>query len=201
MYNCDEDEIIKFKADFDEDFNEIMIGLIGNCKRLYFLDSNGFGINSIESNSKFNKSVDLLPQNLTHIKFGYSFNQPVDNLPLKLTWLEFGYSFNQYVDMLPNSITYLVFGEKFNKPVNNLPNCIEYISFGFEFNQSIDSLPESIIFIKIGCPSIKTGSTFNTITYNLPKKINNLLLYKSKNKRFTHTIKSNFIEQLNNLIL
>ena len=40
--------------------------------------------------SKFNSSVDFLPNTLILLVFGYSFNQPVDNLPNKLTNLIFG---------------------------------------------------------------------------------------------------------------
>lgn len=201
MYNCDEKEIVKFQADFDEDFDNIMLEILGNCKRLYFLDVKGFGIKSIQSNSKFNRSVNLLPQNLTHIKFGYSFNQPVDNLPYNMTWLEFGNCFNQSVDMLPNSITYIVFGEKFNQSVDNLPNCLEYVSFGYEFNKSIDSLPESIFYINIGTSLKLFGSKFDIKTYNLPKKISNISIYKKKNCRtFKNVIKNDFVNQLNMLI-
>lgn len=70
MYNCDEADIVKFDADFDEDFDNVLMDIMAECKRIYFLNSKGFGIRAKHSNSKFNKSVDLLPSNLTHIKFG-----------------------------------------------------------------------------------------------------------------------------------
>lgn len=199
--NCDENSTIKFQANFDEDFDNVMLKIIGGCKRLYFLDSQGFGINSKPSNSKFNRSVNLLPETLTHIKFGYSFNQPVDNLPYNLLWLEFGFSFNQSIDMLPNTIIYLVFGDKFNKSVDNLPNCLEYLSFGYEFNHSLDSLPESILYVNIGNSLNITGSEFNQTIYNLPKKINNICIWKPKNKKsYKYVIKSDFINQLNIIV-
>lgn len=149
MYNCDESEIVKLDADFNEDFDDVLIEILSNCKRIYFLDQKGFGIKAKYSNSIFNKSVDLLPISITHIKFGYSFNQRVDNLPFNLKWLEFGYSFNQRVDLLPNTITYLVFGHSFNQNVYDLPTSLEYISFGNKFNHSIDSLPNTIYYINI----------------------------------------------------
>jgi hypothetical protein len=40
--------------------------------------------------SKFNKSVDNLPKNITHLTFGSSFNQSVNKLPETLTHLTFG---------------------------------------------------------------------------------------------------------------
>ena len=203
MYNCDENEIIKFDADFNEDFDNLMLEMIGNCKRIYFLDKKGFGHKATYANSLFSKSVDLLPQTITHIKFGYSFNHPVDNLPYHLLWLEFGYTFNQSVDMLPHKITYLVFGNDFSQPVNDLPNCLEYVSFGYKFSQSLNCLPDSIIYIIIGCDvHPNNGSLFNVYTNKLPKNLNNLCVYKKNtySSAIKKTIKSNFITQLNDLV-
>ena len=200
MYNCDDKDIVKLDADFDENFDSTLIEIISTCKRIYFLNQKGFGINAFKSNSKFNKSVDLLPPEITHIKFGYSFNQRVDNLPFKLLWLEFGYSFNQCVDMLPNTITYLVFGHSFNQPVNNLPNSLEYVSFGMKFNNSIDSLPDSIFYINIGLSDIYYGKEtieFNQYTYNLPSKLNNINVCIKQKK---YPIKNNYVNELNTLI-
>lgn len=203
MYNCDEVDIIKLDADFDDDFDDVMIEIITGCKRIYFLNYKGFGIKAINVNSKFNKSVDLLPSNLTHIKFGYSFNQHVDNLPFLLEWLEFGYLFNQSVDMLPNTITYLVFGYSFNQSVNNLPNSLEYISFGKSFNHSLDNLPNSIFYINIGSAELDYYdgkyyfTKFMQKTYNLPLKLENLVIYL-KNKKYP--IKNDFVKKLNSIL-
>lgn len=204
MYNCDEKDIIKLDADFNEDFDSILIDLISNYKRIYFTNQKGFGIKSIRSNSKFNKSVDILPQYLTHIKFGYSFNQKVENLPFNLEWLEFGYNFNQNVNMLPEGITYLVFGYSFNQPVFDLPNGLEYISFGVKFNYPIDSLPNSIHYIHIGFindqenSNNKICSEFYHNVYNLPTKLNNIVISSYCRKcPAKYPIKSDFIYQLN----
>ena len=205
MYNCDQKDIIRLDADFDEEFDSSLIELISTCKRIYFLDQKGFGIKAQPSNSKFNKQVDILPDDITHIKFGFSFNQRVDNLPFRLEWLEFGYSFNQSVDMLPNKITYLVFGYSFNKPVFDLPNSIEYISFGKKFNYPIDSLPNSIFYINIGSTEIDyyyNGvyhfTEFNQHTYKLPLKLNNIVLCL---KNVKYPIKNNFISKLNKMLI
>lgn len=203
MYNCDEKDIIKLDADFNEDFDSILIDLISNCKRIYFLDQKGFGIKAFHSNSKFNKSVDILPSDITHIKFGYAFNQRVENLLFRLEWLEFGYCFNQRVDMLPNTITYLVFGYSFNQPVFDLPNSLDYVSFGKKFNYPIDSLPNDIKYINIGSTEIDyyNGtyhfSEFSQHTHNLPTKLNNLVICLQNKK---YPIKSDFVNQLNKLI-
>lgn len=198
MYNCDEKDIIKLDADFDEDFYYQLIDIISNCKRIYFLDQKGFGMKAIKSNSKFNKSVDLLPEDITHIKFGHAFNQRVDNLPFRLEWLEFGHSFDQSVDMLPNTITYLVFGHSFNQPVNDLSNSLEYISFGKKFNQSLDNLPNSIFYINIGSAEYSaTHTEFAQHTYNLPLKLENILIYFKRQK---YPVKNNFVFKLNELV-
>lgn len=197
MYNCDQKDIIRLDANFDEEFDSTLINIISNCKRIYFLDQVGFGLKAKPSNSKFNKPVDILPEDITHIKFGYSFNHPVEVLPHKLEWLEFGYCFNQSVDMLPLTITYLVFGYSFNKPVFDLPNSIEYISFGKKFNQPINSLPNSIFYINIGLPEINHSTDFDQITYKLPSKLNNIVICLNNIK---YPIKNNFVSELNNLI-
>lgn len=200
MYNCDESDIVKFDADFNEDFDNELIDIMGNCSRIYFLNSKGFGIKSKYAESKFNKSVDLLPSNLTHIKFGYSFNQPVENLPFELIWLEFGFLFNQSVNMLPNTITYLVFGYSFNQPINDLPNSLEYISLGKSFNQTINNLPNSIYYINIGSIEIsgsKYLSEFNQYTNKLPTNLNNIVIFIKNTK---YPIKSNFVSKLNEII-
>ena len=202
MYNCDEKDIIKLDAEFNENFDPILIEIISNCKRIYFLDQIGFGIKAKQSNSIFNKSVDLLPKDITHIKFAYEFNQPVDNLPFKLEWLEFGYKFNQRVDLLPHSITYLVFGHQFNQQVFDLPNSLEYVSFGNKFNYSLDSLPNSLLYINIGKIDCHNGTNhfaeFNQRTYNLPSKLNNIVICLNNKK---YPIKSNFVLELNKLVL
>lgn len=44
MYNCDETDIVKFDADFDEDFDNVLMDIMVGCKRIYFFNSKGFGI-------------------------------------------------------------------------------------------------------------------------------------------------------------
>src|SRR5271169_4504965 len=50
-----------------------------------------------------------LPQNVTHIKFGYYFNQSIDKLPQNVTHIQFGLKFNQPVDKLPQNVTHIYF--------------------------------------------------------------------------------------------
>jgi hypothetical protein len=97
--------------------------------------------------SKFNQSVDNLPNTLTHINFGRRFNQSVDNLPNNLTHLTFGAWFNQSVDSLPNNLTHLTFGVGFNQSVDYLPKNLTHLTFGYSFNQKVDSLPSTLIEI------------------------------------------------------
>lgn len=100
------------------------IFLINNGKTLkipsYFnslLTNIPFGVNTIifdedipnNKLSLFNKSIDILPNSLTHLTMGSYFNLQIDNLPQKLTYLKLEKSFNKKVDNLPNSIKYLKF--------------------------------------------------------------------------------------------
>ncbi len=75
----------------------------------------------------FNKSVNNLPNSITHLTFGVMFNQTVNNLPNSITHLTFGYKFNQRVDNLPNSVTHLTFGHDFNKKINKFPQNLSLI--------------------------------------------------------------------------
>jgi hypothetical protein len=196
MYKIEHDEIINFDADFNENFDDELINKIAKCKKIFFLNTKGFGIKSVYLESKFNQSVDNLPNSLTHIKFGYNFNKSVDNLPLMIVWLEFDKCFNQYVDILPNNLKYLVFGDDFNKPVDNLPNSLEYLSFGKCFNQQINSLPNTIVYIGIGNHK-DNQCDFNQKVLFLPLNLNNLVFCVKKQK---YPIKYDFIKQINKLI-
>ena len=89
---------------FSFDFNENLdINLISGYARLIFSDYelNDTLFKAQENNdicdlnckySKFNKKVNNLPQNITHLTFGYWFNQEVNALPQGLTHLTFGLS-------------------------------------------------------------------------------------------------------------
>ena len=58
---------------------------------------------------KFNKQLtpDIIQflSKYQNVLFGIHFNKSVDNLPNSLTHLRFGFVFNQRVDNLPNSLT------------------------------------------------------------------------------------------------
>jgi hypothetical protein len=73
----------------------------------------------------FNEKVDKLPQNITHLTFGYRFNQKVDNLPQNITHLTFGDCFNQKINNLPFTL----------KEINiNNKKLLERIPFGCQIN-------------------------------------------------------------------
>jgi hypothetical protein len=50
MYNCDEKDIIRSDANFNEEFVSMLIDVISNCKRIIFLDKKEFGLKAISSN-------------------------------------------------------------------------------------------------------------------------------------------------------
>jgi hypothetical protein len=144
--------------------------------------------------SNFTQSVDNLPENLTHLTFGYWFNQSVDNLPLSLTHLTFGCCFNQLVDNLPKTLTHLTFGYMFNQSVDNLPEKLTHLIFNVRFNQSIDNLPKKIKELTLIC----NHKSIN----NLPDNIEKLHIYfsnrHSQNKNIQNlpiTLKEIIIEK------
>ena len=151
-----DEEWVTFGYQFDNELSPEIISFLSKHKKVRF-----------PWNSYFNKSVDNLPDCLTHLTFGINFNQPVTYqtessqngksptlLPNSLTNLEFVYGsqFNQPVNNLPRSLTYLAFGCEFNQPVNNLPRSLTHLMFAeySKFNQPVDNLPESLTHLKFG---------------------------------------------------
>ena len=138
----------------------------------------------LEFGFSFNFNIDYLSSYslITHLKLGNGFNKLVDNLPNSITHLTFGNNFNQPIDNLPNSITQLTFVKlsNFNQLVNNLPNSITHLTFGNSFNQSVNNLPNSITYLTFGL-------TFNQLVDNLPNSITHL------------TFGNNFNQSVNNL--
>jgi hypothetical protein len=62
---------------------------------------------------KFNKELKDIPEEIETIFFGYYYNKSVDNLAnnlTHLTLLTFGKNFNQTVNNLPKNLTHLTFG-------------------------------------------------------------------------------------------
>ena len=96
--------------------------------------------------SNFNQTVDKLPQNITHLTFGFRFNQKVDKLPQSITHLTFSWVFDQTVDNLPQNLTHLTFGYDFNQKVDNLPFLVKKIKI---HNQKL------ITKIPFGCKIIQ----------------------------------------------
>jgi hypothetical protein len=198
----DKKDVIELGADFNEEIDHITIKLIENYTKLYFSNYIGTGYKKRSSKSLFNKNIDFLPSNITHIKLGYSFDQIVNNLPDSLIWIEFGYCFNQSVDCLPNGVNYLVLGFSFNQIIDDLPYGLEYLNLNYMFNQSLNCLPTTLVCLFIGndgCNSTSAvkyaGSRFTQDTTNLPTNLNNLTIYKNGK----HVIKNNFVQELNKI--
>ena len=199
----DKKDVIELDADFNEEIDHITIKLISNYTKLYFSNYIGTGYKRRSSKSLFNKNVDFLPSNITHIKFGYSFDQIVNNLPDSLIWIEFGHNFNQPVDCLPNGVNYLVLGFNFNQLIDDLPYGLEYLNLNYMFNQSLNCLPITLVCLFIGNDGCNftsigeyAGSNFIQHTTILPTNLNNLTIYKNGK----HVIKNNFVQELNKII-
>jgi hypothetical protein len=123
-------------------------------------------------NGYFDKKLDNLSQNLTHLSlhFTFYFNQKVDHLPKNLIHLNFSFHFNQKVDYLPKNLVYLTFGACFNQKVDNLPKNLTHLIFGFDFCQKLDKIPKNIKYLNLR----------SILIDEIPKHIKNISL-KSKN--------------------
>ena len=132
-------EWVVFETQFNDELTPDIIQFLSKHNKIRF-----------PWDSYFNKSVNNLPNSITHLYFGSWFNQPVNRFPDSLLDLEFGLHFNQLVDNLPNSLTHLEFGYGFNQPINFLPDSLKYLKLGSNFNQSLENLPASLIRIEFG---------------------------------------------------
>jgi len=148
-------EWVMFEEKFDNNLTPEILEFISNYQRLYF----GF----------FNKSVDNLPNSITHIEFGGYFNQPVNNLPNSVVNIWLGWSFNHPLDNLPESLTDLKITGQFDHPIDNLPPNLKYLQVGFYFNQPIYNLPVNLKMFDISCFSYDYQ---NLIDKNILEKFN-----------------------------
>ncbi len=64
-----------------------------------------------------NKSVNNLPNSITHLVLGNNFNHTIDNLPNSLTHLTLGSLFRQQISNLPKSLVYLETHPQYGKPI------------------------------------------------------------------------------------
>lgn len=134
-----------------------------------------------EEHSKFNQSIDNLPNSLEILTLPDDYNLPINNLPYSLKILTLGNNFNNSLDYLPNSITHLMIGRgclkyfnascKFNQPINDLPNSLIELTFSDEsiFQKKLDNLPNSLKKIRL------SGYYTGTIE-NLPDGIETIIL-------------------------
>eukprot|EP01112_Ceratiomyxa_fruticulosa_P017458 TRINITY_DN5441_c0_g1_i1.p1 TRINITY_DN5441_c0_g1~~TRINITY_DN5441_c0_g1_i1.p1 ORF type:complete len:109 (-),score=8.52 TRINITY_DN5441_c0_g1_i1:280-606(-) len=76
----------------------------------------------IQLPKRFNSSVDnMIPANISHIRFKHNFNRAIDNLPCNITHLQVGKKFNKTLDHLPKSLKDLTVGRDFNRYIDHLP--------------------------------------------------------------------------------
>jgi hypothetical protein len=141
------------------DFKEELQNIPEETEKIFFLEDR-----DNDKSSYFNKPVDNLPKNLTHLTFGYSFNQPVNYLPKTLTHLIFGCRFNQSVNNLPLSLTHLTFGNMFNRPVDNLPKNLTHLFFVDNYHKPIVNLPKKLTHL---CLPYFDYATIDNLPVNL----------------------------------
>eukprot|EP01112_Ceratiomyxa_fruticulosa_P007942 TRINITY_DN2068_c0_g1_i2.p1 TRINITY_DN2068_c0_g1~~TRINITY_DN2068_c0_g1_i2.p1 ORF type:complete len:295 (+),score=24.47 TRINITY_DN2068_c0_g1_i2:785-1669(+) len=142
-------------------------------KEVNTVESFPSNVQYISFSSSFNEPVDdILPNNITRIKFGWCFNQSVNCLPPQLTHLELGVDFKQPLDSLPSTLVHLtIMGFQFNERIDNLPASLTHLFFGevCAFNHPIDRLPANLTHLALGCG-------FDQKINCLPKKLTYLLL-------------------------
>ncbi len=95
----------------------------------------------------FNQEIKL-PENLTHLTFGYSFNQEVE-LPFSIKYLCLN-SYDKIIDYLHDGIEELVLENGIDLELNNLPNSIKKIVFKNDYHYfKLNNLPNNIELIEL----------------------------------------------------
>ena len=118
-YYNEETKTLLLPYDFNEELKDLPVGV----KIIIFNEE------LYNMLSKFNRPVDNLPHDITHLTFGFYFNKPVNSLPPNLRVITFGDDFNHPVDNLPPNLEVITFGKEFNHSVNNLPKNIKELAF------------------------------------------------------------------------
>lgn len=138
------------------------------------------------------KNINKLPNNITHISFGYNYCQPLCILPENLIYLSLGDKFNMKINRLPTSLVYLTFGNSFNNSLNILETLInlEELIFGSSFNQPIFNLEKLNKLRKL-----TFGDSFNMPIKKLGENITHLIFGNSFNQKIDHIL-TNSIECL-----
>lgn len=157
---------------FHYDFNEPIKTIPPTTTRIIF--------------GKFNQQIDnILPETLTHLRFGDKFNKPISvMLPQSLKHLTFGDEFDRPIDdILPSELTHLTFGAYFDKPiVKTLPNTLTHLSFGFFFDQPINHV------LPYGLTHLSFGYCYNQLIEFLPPTLTHLTLGVSYKYPIRHVL-------------
>ncbi|EGG20643.1 hypothetical protein DFA_00504 [Cavenderia fasciculata] len=105
-------------------------------------------------------SPDILPPNLTHLRFDDKSNSGIIKYllivckPESITHLNFGLYFNSKLPTpLPSNLVELVFGSLFNQPIQegDLPESLEYLAFGDGFKKKLPiSMPKGLKRLVLG---------------------------------------------------
>jgi len=96
------------------------------------------------------QKIEKLPDGLTHLTFGCWFDQEIEKLPDGLTHLTFGYRFTQEIEKLPDGLTHLTWNCNQTKTIEKLPDGLAHLTFGNHFNQEIEKLPNGLTHLKFG---------------------------------------------------
>ena len=133
--------------DYDYSQDTLVIELIKKYKKVVLGDS-------------INKSIDFLPDGVTHLQLGRRFNKPIMNLPRTLKHLiiaanDIAYcDFNQSLDYLPEGLEYLTIrlNQVFKMPINNLPSGLKHLHLICKiFYHPINNLPDGLESLVITC--------------------------------------------------
>ena len=149
----------------------------------------------------FNKSIDFLPDGITHLQLGRRFNKPIMNLPTTLKNLiiaanEIAYcDFNQSLDYLPEGLESLTIrlNQVFRLPINNLPSGLKNLHFICKtFHHPINNLPDGLETLVIGCFDYSN-------TYQMPDNLKRIDITHELCENESDALNKNFIAKYPNI--
>jgi hypothetical protein len=146
------------------------------------------GIAVIKFGMRFNKTINVLPDKLSHLSLGMRFNQDI-TLNKSMYRLDLGMHFNRKLDdiIFPTTLCILILSDNFNQVITNVPMTLLKIHFGYEYEHVLPLLPDSLLILinsdefnhaivkwPESLMSLTFGTEFNRKVTVLPNKLQTL---------------------------
>ena len=213
---------IIFKPHFNDILEKYHV-LMQNYSEIYFSNYEDFDTfikiheNSFLSKSvykkyvsnKFNRYIENLPNNITHLVISNEYNRSIINLPTSIKYFKIGDSYEHRIPLLPEGLTHLILGSRCMSGLSKLPSTLEYFNMsglteslynsnnrilpsglktlivGPRYEKSLPELPSGLLHLEFVDKNNECLFNFKNI-YEFPKSLEYLIF--SKLSRFDEPI-------------